>query len=161
MHYPDQPIDWEYLLDEFASPSRISFEEAPFQERMRFLFMCGMLSRVEALPYKLWRDHITTMIQTANFQYNRDNSVVLHDIREKIAYFEDEFPKLEEATTILELALWNMKMNENSHKRETTHSPKKFKTDVSDVRRQCRVTCGADIFIRLVLPFLITAVVEE
>jgi len=161
MHFPEQPIDWEYLLDEFASPSRISFDGAPFQERMRFLFMCGMLLRVEALPFKLWRDHITTMIQTANFQYNRDNSIILRAIREKLAHFEDELPKLEEVTTILELALWNMKMNENGHKRETTHSPKKFKTDVSDIRRQCRVICGADIIIRLVLPFLITSVVEE
>jgi hypothetical protein len=123
--------------------------------------MCGMSERVEALPFKLWRDHITTIIQTADYKYNRDNSVVLHDIGEKFSYFEDDFPKLKEVTTILELALWKMKTNESVHKRETTHHPKKFKTDVSDVRRQCRVICGADIIIRLVLPFLITAVVEE
>jgi hypothetical protein len=161
MHYPEQPIDWGYLLDLFAEPSNRNFNGAPFQESMRFLFMCGMSERVEALPFKLWRDHITTMIQTANFQYNRDNSVVLHDIGEKFSYFEDDFPKLKEVTSILELALWKMKTNESVHKRETTHHPKKFKTDVSDVRRQCRVICGADIIIRLVLPFLITAVVEE
>jgi hypothetical protein len=157
MHFPEQPLDWDHLLDKFAHySSRISFDGAPFQERMRFLVMCGLSLRMEALAFKVWRDHITNMIQTSNFGYNRDNSVTLHRIREKLAYFEEERPKLEEATTILELALWKTMLDENGHKRETTHCPKKFKTDVSDVRQQCRVTCGADIIIRLVLPFLIT-----
>jgi hypothetical protein len=39
------------------------------QKRMRFLFTCGMSTRVEALAFKVWRDHITTMIQTACFAY--------------------------------------------------------------------------------------------
>ena len=42
MHFPDQPIDWEYLLDKFARPSKKSVYGAPFQDRMQFLFMCGM-----------------------------------------------------------------------------------------------------------------------
>ena len=33
-------------------------------------------------------------------------------IEGEIAHFEDELPKLKEVTTILELALWKMKMNE-------------------------------------------------
>jgi hypothetical protein len=35
---PDQPTDWDHLLDEFASPSRVSYESI-FTERMRFLVM--------------------------------------------------------------------------------------------------------------------------
>ena len=103
MHFPDQPIDWEYLLDLFAERSNRNFNGAPFQERMRFLFMCGMSERVEALAFKRWRDHITNMIQTAVFQWNRDNSIILRAIREKLAYFEDELPKLKEATSTLGL----------------------------------------------------------
>ena len=161
MHFPEQPIDWGYLLDVFAVPSNHNFNGAPFQERMRFLFMCGMSERVEALAFKLWRDHITNMIQTADYKWSMDNSIILRAIREKLAYFEDELPKLKEATTILELALWKTRLDESVHKRETTHRLKKVKPDVSDIRRQCQVTCGADIIIRLVLPFLITAVDQE
>ena len=159
--FPEQPIDWEYLLDFFAEPSNCNFHGAPFQERMQFLVMCGMLLRVEALAFKLWRDHITNMIQTADYKWRLDNSTILRGIQDKLAHFEDELPKLEEVTTILELALWKTRLNESVHKSETTHRLKKVKPDVSEVRGQCRVTCGADIIIRLVLPFLITAVDEE
>jgi hypothetical protein len=76
MHFPDQPIDWEYLLDEFSLPSTFSFSGFPFQERMQFLFMCGMSERVGALPFKVWRDCIYNMIQTFNFQHNGDNFTV-------------------------------------------------------------------------------------
>jgi hypothetical protein len=47
MHFPSQPIDWEYLLEMFAQPSRVSFPTT-FQERMQFLFMCGMTLPVES-----------------------------------------------------------------------------------------------------------------
>jgi hypothetical protein len=128
---------------------------------MQFLFMCGMSERVGALPFKVWRDHITNMIQTSNFGYNMDNSVILHGIRSKLDHFEDKLPQLKQVTTILELALWKMKMNEKkSHQDIATSSQKKMKSDESSIRQQCRVICGADVIIRVVLPFLITAVVE-
>jgi hypothetical protein len=151
MHFSEQPIDWDHLLDEFASPPHVSFYGAPFQERMQFLFMCGLSDRVEALAFKVWRDYIKHLIHTA-FEYDEDNSVILREIRDKIAHFEDEFPKLKEATTILELALWKMKMNGQSLK-ETT----KIKSNESSSRQRCRITCGADLVIGHVLPFLITA----
>jgi hypothetical protein len=155
IHFPEQPIDWEYLLNEFVHPTQHSFGGLPFQEQMRFLFMCGMSERAEALPFKVWRDHITNMIQTAVFQWNRDNSIILRSTRIKLAHFEDELPKLKEATTLLEIALWKVRMNENNLQ-EGTHHPKKFKTDESSFRRQCRVTCGGDVVIRHMLPFLIS-----
>jgi hypothetical protein len=152
-YFPEQPIDWEYLLYEFSQPSHVS----RFQERMRFFFMCGMSEPVEALAFKVWRDHITSMIQTAEFEYLEDNLSVLHGIQEQITHFEDELLKLKEITTILELALWKLKMNESSHLVEMIHCKKKMRNDESDMRRQCRVTCGADVVIGHVLPFLITA----
>jgi hypothetical protein len=43
MHYHEQPIDWEYLLNEFAKPPRKYFScPVPFRDRMQFLFKCGM-----------------------------------------------------------------------------------------------------------------------
>jgi hypothetical protein len=161
LHFPEQSIDWGYLINKFAQPSYYSFSEAPFQERMRFLFMCGMSTRVEALPFRVWRDHITSMIQTADFTWSGDNSVILNGIQAKFSHLERELTKMKEATTILELALRKTRLDERVHKRETTHRLKKVKPDVSDIRRQCRVICGADIIIRLVLPFLITALDEE
>jgi hypothetical protein len=156
MHFPEQPIDWDHLLDEFARPSQLILRST-FIERMQFLFMCGMSERVDALPFKIWRDHITNMIQNANYKWREDNRPILRRIQEKLAYFEDELPKLKEATTMLELALWKMKMSENGHNiKNQTHYQKKIKADDSSSRSQNRVTCGADVVIGHVLPFLIS-----
>jgi hypothetical protein len=155
MHFPDQPIDWEHLLDEFASPPHHSFG-VPFRERMQYLVMYGMSERVEALPFKVWRDHIIDMIHTANFLHNIDNFDILHRIREKLTHFEDELPKLKEITTILELACWKLRMNEYIPDEEVTHSRKKIKIDLSESPQQSRITCGADVVIRHILPYLIS-----
>jgi hypothetical protein len=167
MHFPEQPIDWEYLLHKFAFPTKHSFGGLPFEERMKYLVMCGLSTRVEALPFKVWRDCISNMIQNSNFKSHGDyqnsnfenygdNLDILRGIRSKLAYFEDEFPQLKETTTILEIALWKMKMNEKSHQDIATQSQKKMKTDESSTPQQCRVTCGADVVIGHVLPFLIS-----
>jgi len=38
MHFPEQPIDWEYLLNEFIKPSHIPSMGGLFHKRMmRFL----------------------------------------------------------------------------------------------------------------------------
>ena len=158
MHFPSQPIDWDHLLDQFALPSHNSFDGLPFQERKQFLVTRGMSSRVEALPFKVWRDHITSMIHTAAFVYGGDNSTIFRLIRDKCAHFENELPKLKEATSILEIALWKMKINDNSLEENKIWSQKTIKTDESStIRQQCRVSCGADVVIGHMLPFLITA----
>jgi hypothetical protein len=156
MHFPEQHIDWDHLLDNFALPSHYSLGGLPFQERMKFLIMCGMSDRVEALAFTVWRDHITTIIHTAKFQCYMDNTVILRRIQAKVAHFEAEYPKLKEITTILELALWKLRMNENIPQEEVSHCQKKMKTDESSIRRQCRITCGADVIIGHVIPFLIS-----
>jgi hypothetical protein len=156
MRFPEQPIDWEYLLNDL-SPSYFSFDGATFRKRMRFLVMCGMSDRVEALAFKVWRDRITNMIHNAEFKdYYEDNLDILNGIRDKLAHFEDELPKLIEATTILELALWKMRINENSSQKKSFRRRKKIKTEGTSIRQQCRVTCGADVVIGHVMPFLIS-----
>jgi hypothetical protein len=153
LHFPEQTIDWEYLLNKFTQPSNRNFR-APFQQQMLYLVMCGMSDRVEALAFKVWRDYIRNMIQTANYQCNTDNSDILREIQAKVAHFEYEYSRLKEITLILELALWKSRMN-------ASHLQKKIKTDESSIRRQCRMTCGADVVINLVLLHLITVADEE
>ena len=110
-----------------------------------------MLEPVEALQFKVWRNYITAMIQTADYKCNVDNSDMLHGIQEKLVHFEDELPKLKEATTILELALWKKRINENSSQQKTARCWKRIKK-----RQQCCVTYCADVILGHVLPFLIT-----
>ena len=49
IHFPEQPLNWEYLLVQFALSSDIPVYRAgalfrDFRERMQFLFMCGCQS---------------------------------------------------------------------------------------------------------------------
>ena len=62
---------------------------------------------------------------------------------------------------MLELALWKNRLVVNSHKMEANRCQKKMRSDESDVRQQCRVTCGADIVITHVLQYLITVSEDE
>jgi hypothetical protein len=64
---------------------------------------------------------------------------------------------LKEATAMLELALWKMKMSENGHNiKNQTHCQKKIKAYDSSSRSKNRVTCGADVVIGHMLPFPIS-----
>jgi hypothetical protein len=139
MHFPDQPLDWEYLLNQLTGQSNFCMRGSKFylcsvlfQERMQFLVTCGMTERVEALAFKVWRDHITNMIQTSNFEYGGEESQnILRAIREKLAHFEDELPKLKEAATLLKLALWKKRINDTIQQQKTARSRKKAKTEAA------------------------------
>jgi hypothetical protein len=158
IYFPEQPIDWESLLDDFIQPWNCQVSGV-FQERLSFLVMCSMTERVEALPFKLWRDYVTQMIHAAPFVHGEEevnNSIIMRRIREKLAHFEDELPKLKEITTILELALWKTRINDTIQQQKMARSQKKIKTVESSTRQQCRVTCGADVVIGHVMPYLIS-----
>jgi hypothetical protein len=160
MHFPSQPIDWDYLLDQFALPSRVSFRTT-FRERMQFLVTRGMSHCVEALAFKVWRESILNMICAADFKWGEHNFHIIQGIRARVAHFEAEYYNLKGITAILELALWKLMMNENIPHEEVTPRQKKIKTDESNIRRQCRITCGADVIIQHVLPYLISTEDEE
>jgi hypothetical protein len=160
-YFPEQPINWDYLLDKFTQCPNFSFSGLPFQGRMRFFLLCGLSSRVEALAFKVWRDHITNMIHTASFDCYFDNSAILNRIQEKLSHYDDELHRLKEVTSILELTLWKMKMNEKSHQYMATRHKKKMKAVNSSIRSQSRVTCGADVVIGHVMPYLVIVVDEE
>jgi len=165
MQFPEQPIYWDYLLDKFASHPGISFPGAPFQERMQYLFLCCLSSRVEAIGLRVLRDRARDTIYTTKFNEYDSNNSILAQIQEKFDHIENEIRNLKEATTILELALWKMRINEESHNEKSTRRRKKVKTDESSVRQhlrsKCRIICGADVVIRHVLPYLLMSTVDE
>ena len=68
-------------------------------------------------------------------------------------YKVEHYRYVKEGMTLLELALWKAKLDEKedscAERRE-----KKAKLDVDSARKEKRITCGADIVIKNVLPFL-------
>jgi len=61
---------------------------------------------------------------------------------------------VKEGVTLLELALWKSKLGEKEESSEEEKSKKKVKLDAESARKERRITCGADIVIKNVLPFL-------
>ena len=53
---------------------------------------------------------------------------------------------------MLELALWKNKLNESNG---SVRRNKRMKVEVSGLREQCRISCGADVVIQNILPFLV------
>ena len=78
----------------------------------------------------------------------------LEEVKSKLSHNESEYQRLKEATSMLELALWKTTLDELG-KGENTMSNKKRKIDGSEIRSRCRISCGADIVIQHVLPYLI------
>jgi hypothetical protein len=162
IHFPGQSIDWEYLLDKFATDySCIFFSVVPFQERMRYLITCCLSSRVEAIGLTVLRDCARDTIYTTKFNQYDSNDGIIAQIQEKFDHIENKLRELKETTSMLELVLWKMKIDEESHNEKSTRRQKKGKTDESSVRQHCRVTCGADVVIGRVLPYLLMSTVDQ
>ena len=100
---------------------------------------------------KQWRDAIK--LTTENCSGPRQDFIA--EVKTKVAHYEDEYHKLKEATSMLELALWKNKINETNSTKGGARKCKKVKVDYNAVRNQCRVNCGANIIIENVLPYLV------
>mmetsp|Transcript_25533 Transcript_25533/g.37594 ORF Transcript_25533/g.37594 Transcript_25533/m.37594 type:complete len:110 (+) Transcript_25533:678-1007(+) len=78
----------------------------------------------------------------------------IRSVLRKIEHYKAEHRVLlKEATTLLELAIWKAKLDE---KEDSSHEGKrkKAKIDVKSMRKEKRITSGADIVIKNILPFL-------
>jgi len=67
-------------------------------------------------------------------------------------YKAEHYRYIKEAVTLLELALWKAKLGEEDNCAEGR--TKKAKVDAESARKERRITCGADIVVKNVLPFL-------
>ena len=125
------------------------------------LVQCSILDRIDKIGLKQWRDDISDCIRKTLPTERNKKSIDFHsrrifvaDLETKLGWYEAECNKLKEATSILELALWKLKID--SHRsQERARRNKKMRSDQAGVRDQCRVSCRADIVIGHVLPFLI------
>ncbi len=72
-------------------------------------------------------------------------------------YKVEHYELLKEFTTLLELALWKVKLNgkEEVENAVDIQKTKKAKIDEDTARQELRITSGANIVIKNVLPFLV------
>ena len=91
IHFPDQLIDWGYLLNEFSLPSHHSFVGGLiFQELMRYLVMSCLLSRLEAIEIGVLRDCARDMIYSTRFSEHHCNQRIIAQIQDNLSHIDDE-----------------------------------------------------------------------
>ena len=158
--FPEQ-CNWNEVLNNLVEPESQYCQEA-YGKVFRFIVHCGLAKRIKELGLKEWRKIITNGIESIpDYDDSNKRKASLDAIRSKLAMFETEYQNLKESTTIVELAFWKKRMNDVSNeKKEGCNVNKKMKIEAVDAREQCRISCGADIVIEHMLPYLLPATDE-
>lgn len=125
----------------------------------------GILTTISSLHLESWRDEMKEQIDRINqtlpeTPMGKSNAITqwIRSVLDKMEHYKTEHKVLvKEAMALLELVLWKTKLlNEEGMQRKTEEekTPKKAKIDKESTRKEHRVTCGANIVIKNVLPFL-------
>jgi hypothetical protein len=147
---PDYNIDWDHILDELT--------ETDFPVDCKtfcFLVRCSIATRVNAIGVKHFRNAMANDDWVGKDNYFRRH-IWHNETYTKLEYYELEYQKLKEMTTLLELAMWKIKMDDsNDDGVAMGDCNKKMKMDRSDFRLNCRISCGADHVVENLLPYLL------
>ena len=169
--YPEQSIDWDKVFKGLAEPTSWNTRYTTVAlarhatSNFKFLVKSSISPCLNSVGLKQWRDDIITDIENIPDFYPVEDTT--HDrnlyhvkrthpldrIKQKLSCYEDEYLKLKEATTMIELTLWKNKIYEAAQCKG--RCKKKPKNELT-ARDQCRISCGADIVIEHVLPYLIS-----
>ena len=152
---PEYNIDWDQILGVFAiCPARPRV--TPFAASATFCFLtrCSIATRVSAIRVKHFRDAMIDDWMGDDNNFNREEWRA--ETVTKLEYYESEYWILKESTSLLELALWKLRIDNDNDQGETLGgSNKKLKIHESDFRLQCRISCGADHVVENVWPYLL------
>ncbi len=139
-------------------------------------FDCGNLSQVDlvegthktisSLLHNSWRNEMKDEIDRINQDlpyaggYGKTRAIRewMRSVLQRITHYKlEHYTLLKEFTTLLELALWKAKLDESQEDERSLgmdQPAKKAKIDLKAARQEKRITSGANIVIKNVLPFL-------
>ena len=122
----------------------------------------GAHETVASLHMERWRTEMIAEINRINqvlpYTSVREKTDAIHQwmnsVMDKLVHYKlEHYRYVKEGITLLELALWKAKLDEKDDDSEEGRT-EKAKVDAGSYRRNKRITCGADIVIKNVLPFL-------
>ncbi len=134
-------------------------------ENLSQVNVMGIHKTISSLHMESWRDEMQKEMDRINQSLpnigaGQKAAAIRIWIRFVLSRMKDYKSKhqtlLKEAMTLLELALWKAKIEENvvDNNYNLGVMTKKAKIDTEAARKEHRVTCGASIVIKNVLPFL-------
>ena len=146
------PINHFYRYDQFDGCEQLTTVDLVGQAHTK---------TIASLHMESWRDEMIAEINRINqvlptTKYGKTDAIRqwMGSVIDKFDHFKAEHCRyVKEGTTVLELALWKAKLAENEEYAGEGKS-KKAKVDAKCSRKEKRITCGADMVIKNVLPFL-------
>jgi hypothetical protein len=131
----------------------------------------GMHKTVASLHLESWRDEMIEEIQRINqvlpgsAHDEKSSEIVewIQSVSRKIDHYKAEHRALlREATALLELAVWKAKLagitaeddKKCSQVSAAANTVNNAKIDIEEAKKEARITSGADIIIKNVLPYL-------
>ena len=149
--------DYDLYNEYDDAPKGVKDIPAASDETFRFLAKCSLMNRINAIGLRRLRDDILGIVMAdiqsrAFHRFNRN--AFMTKVQSKLVECEAEYNKLKDITSMLELALWTIKLNSSQEEEKKMGCIKKVKIEESDLRKQCRITCGANIIIGHVLRYL-------
>ncbi len=124
----------------------------------------GIHKTISSLHLQTWRNEMTEEIGRINqtlleIPHHKTSAIQqwIRSVLNKKEHYKTEHKVLvKEAMVLLELALWKVKLDGEGecNLEEEGKKSKKAKIDINSARKEHRVTCGANIVIKNVLPFL-------
>jgi hypothetical protein len=143
---PGYIIDWDRILEELAR-ARITTTE-PFASPATFCFLtsCSIAPRISAIGVKHFRHNMADYWMGGEYN-DFDREIWHNETLTKIEYYESEYQKLKESTSLLELALWKMNIDASTIDYGVAMEV--------DKRLECRIRCGADHVVNNVWPYLL------
>jgi hypothetical protein len=152
---PGYNIDWDQILGVLAERALVSNKPVASPETFCFLTRCSIATRVKAIGVKHFRNAMDDYWMGDDHDYFNGH-VWRAETLTKLEYYESEYLRLKESTSLLELTLWKTRIDESKDCGEATGgSNKKMKMDGTDFRLQCRISCGADLVVENVWPYLL------
>ena len=155
--FPNQLIDWDAVIERLSVEPKCGC--VCRKETYQFLVKCSCIERINAIGLKQYRDNVMNMVLSPDFimPYDVKEGIWLDGIKSKLILYEAEYHRLKEATSLLELSLWKMELDD--HKGQDKKGGRQKKKKKID-RDQYRVSCGADIVIQHILPYLLVDEIE-
>ena len=139
---PGYNIDWDQVLGVLAEETELDKPHAN-PKTFCFLTRCSIAMRVNAISVKHFRDTMDDSWMGGNHNFNRQEWRA--ETITKLQYYESEYQRLKEMTSMLELALWKVRMDDSLDDGKTmVGGNKKMKIDQPEFRKLCRISCGAD-----------------
>ena len=152
---PGYNIDWDQVLGVLAEETELN-EPRANPKTFCFLDRCSIVMRVNAIGVKHFRDSMSDDWMGDVCYDNRFNRQQWRDeTLTKLMYYESEYRRLKETSSLLELAMWKARIFSLDHEKAVGEGNKIMNMDQSDFKLQCRISCGADHVIENVLPYLL------